>query len=271
MRQDSRLRPEKSRTEGNVKKTILIVALLVLAVIGAALYYVFTNLDAIVKAAIEKVGSQTTQTAVHVDNVKIKLTDGAGTISGLTIGNPKGFDARSAFALGAIETQIDIASLTKQPIVIDQVIVRKPQVFYEMNKDRQGNLNELYKNISASTGGGAPSQTAAKGSEPKIIIRHFQLADATVEANVVPLNAKYSLKLPTIQLENLGGKNGATPSEIAKQVLDTITQRALAVVKQAGIDEKVQALKSKVQGTVGTKAREAEGRVKEKLKGLLGK
>lgn len=254
-----------------MKKIILAVVVLLVVVIGGALYYVFTNLDAIVEAAIEKYGSQTTQTAVQVDNVRIKLTDGAGMISGLSVANPKGFGTPNAFSLGAIETQIDIKSLTKGPITIDKVIIRNPQVFYEMNKDRQGNLNELQKNIAASTGASNTKKPAANSEEPKLIIRHFQLADATVEANVVPLNKKYTLKLPTIDMRDLGGKNGATPSEISRQVLDTLTRQALAAVKQAGIDEKVQATKAEAQEKVDTKKREAESRAKEKLKNVLGK
>lgn len=254
-----------------MKKVILIVLLLIVAVIGAAIYFVFTNLDAIVKTAIEQVGSQTTQTDVRVDKVKIKLTDGAGTISGLTIANPNGFAAPNAFSLGEIDTQIDINTLTKGPITINKVIIRKPQVFYEMNKDRESNLNALYKNIAAGGGDGSTKKPAAKSNEPKLIIRHFQVAEATVEANVVPLNKKLTLKIPTIDLKNLGGKSGATPSEISKQVLDAITQRALAAVKQAGIDEKVQAIKSEAQQKLGTKKSEVESRAKEKLKNLLGK
>jgi len=254
-----------------MKKVLLIIVLLIVAVIGAAIYFVFTNLDAIVKTAIEQVGSQTTQTAVRVDKVKIRLTDGAGTISGLSIANPKGFAAANAFSLGEIDTQIDINTLTKGPITIDRVIIRKPQVFYEMNKDRESNLNALYKNIAAGTGGGSTKKPAAKSDEPKLIIRHFQVAEATVEANVVPLNKKLTLKIPTIDLKDLGGKSGATPSEISKQVLDIITQRALAAVKQAGIDEKVQAIKSEAQQKLGTKKSEVESRAKEKLKNLLGK
>ncbi|MDH3311484.1 MAG: hypothetical protein OEM95_12535, partial [Gammaproteobacteria bacterium] len=75
-----------------MKKIILIFVLVLVAAIGAGLYYLFTNLDAIVKAAIEKAGSQTTQTAVRVDSVKIVLSEAAGTIKGLSIANPKGFD-----------------------------------------------------------------------------------------------------------------------------------------------------------------------------------
>ena len=260
------------QSEVNVKKVILIVLAVLVAAIGAALYYVFTNLDAIVKAAIEKAGSQTTQTAVRVDKVRIDLTDGAGIISGLSVANPKGFDAPHAFLLGAVETRIDLKSLTKGPIIIDKVIIRKPQVFYEMTKDREGNLNALQKNIGAATAGsGGADKTAAKSTEPKLIIRHFQLSGAALDANVVPLNKKYMLKLPTIDLKNLGGKNGATPSEISRQVLDTLTKQALAEVKRAGIDAKVQALKSEAQKKLDAEKRELQDKTKDKFKNLLGK
>lgn len=255
-----------------MKKIILVLVLLLVAVIGGGLYYVYTNLDAIVKAAIEKAGSQTTQTAVRVDSVKIVLSDGAGTIKSLSIANPKGFETPHAFLLDAVETQINIKSLTKEPYIIEKVIIRKPQVFYEMNKDREGNLNKLYNNITAATAGDSRDKAVGKGAEPKLIIRHFLFADATVEATVVPLNnKKYTLKLPTIEMNNLGGTDGATPAEISKQVLRTITERALAEVKRAGIDEKAEALKSKAQEKLDTKKREAEGKAGEKLKNLLGK
>src|SRR5688572_12656680 len=111
------------------KKIAIAAALLIVAAIGGGLYYLFTNLDHIVKAAIEKYGSQTTQTSVRVDNVKITLASGTAAISGLSIANPKGFDAKNAFSLGTIETGIDIKSIGKQPLIIDKIIIRKPQVF----------------------------------------------------------------------------------------------------------------------------------------------
>ena len=230
-------------------------------------------MDALVKAAIEKTGSQTTQTAVRVDKVKIVLTDGAGTISGLSIANPGGFEARHAFLLGTVGTQINIKSLGKEPIIINKVIINKPQIFYEMNSDRKSNLNMLYNNISAAAAGsGKADQATAKSAEPKLIIRQFLFTDATIDATVVPLNnKKYTLKLPTIDLKNLGGKNGATPSEISRQVLGIITERALAQVKRARIDAKTQTLKSEAQKKLDTKKRDVESQTGEKLKNLLRK
>ena len=71
------------------KLLISLVVLTVIIVVGA--YFLIGNLDNIVKAAIEKYGSEVTQTSVDVGGVKIGLSDGLGSISDLKVGNPKGF------------------------------------------------------------------------------------------------------------------------------------------------------------------------------------
>ncbi|HUJ17934.1 MAG TPA: hypothetical protein VL197_08065 [Nitrospirota bacterium] len=57
-----------------MKKKIIIsvIPVLLLAVAGTA-GYVLTNLNSIVRAAIEKYGSQATKTAVRVSSVKIRI------------------------------------------------------------------------------------------------------------------------------------------------------------------------------------------------------
>ena len=94
-----------------MKKTLLIVAGLIIAVIAGGVYYVLTNLDSLVKEAIEKYGSQATHTAVRVQGVNIQLKQASAAISGLTVANPKGFSSANAFSLGKIATSIDIKNV----------------------------------------------------------------------------------------------------------------------------------------------------------------
>ena len=63
-----------------MKKVILGLMLIIVLAIAGSVYYLLTNLDALVEAAIEKYGSEATQTSVLVDSVKINLTDGAAGI-----------------------------------------------------------------------------------------------------------------------------------------------------------------------------------------------
>ncbi|MFH1626093.1 MAG: hypothetical protein ABID54_13200, partial [Pseudomonadota bacterium] len=127
--------------------------LLLLVVIG--LYFFFTSLDSIVKAAIERIGSSATQAQVRVKAVNIELTSGRVTLRGLTVGNPSGFKTQRALSLGEISLQVDVGSVTKNTIVIKEIVVTAPEVTYEIGS-QGSNIEALRRNVDAYTG-------AAKG------------------------------------------------------------------------------------------------------------
>lgn len=251
-----------------MKKIALGAFLVLLVTIGFGVYYLLSNLDGIVKAAIENYGSQATQTAVRVESVQIVLKDGSGSIRGLTVGNPQGFVAKQAFSLGEISTQINLKSLSEDVIVIEHIIVRAPEVFFELNKAGKNNLDELNRNLASSASESSASSSSDKSSksEPKLIIRKLLFVDGNIHASVVPLNKDYELKLPKIELKNLGGKNGATPTQIADQVLKVLTDRALDEVKKKGIDQ----YKVKLEGEINKRLGSEKEKIADKLKGVLG-
>lgn len=267
-----------------MKKFIISLMLVIVIAIGVLMFYVFTNLDALVKAGIEKYGSEATQTAVRVEQVKIDLIEGAGAINGLTVANPQGFAMPYAFSLAEVSTKIDLESLKEEPYIIDEITVRAPQVFVEINADKKTNLNELTKNLTA----GAPkakAETAAEDTavvEPRMIIRRVIFADGNIEAKVVPLNKDYQLKLPSINMSNLGGKNGAPPSELAREIINRLTDRAREQIKKQGIDKeldkikaearaKVDEEKAKLKTKTDAKLEEKKQEAKDKLKDLFSR
>lgn len=250
-----------------MKKVVLGAILVLLITIGFGVYYLLSNLDSLVKSAIETYGSEATQTSVRVDNVKIVLQDGSGTIRGLTIGNPKGFATPNAFSLGEIATQIDLKSLSEDVPVIEHITIRAPEVFYELNEKGQNNLDKLKSNLQSGASTSSTSSSAKSGgSEPKLIIRKLIFSSGNIHARVVPLDKNYELKLPNIQMNDLGGKTGATPSQIASQALKVLTDRALAEIKKKGIDQ----YKAQLEGEVNKRLDTEKDKVGDKLKGVLG-
>ncbi len=247
-----------------MKKIALGAFLVLLVTIGFGIYYLLSNLDGIVKTAIETYGSQATQTAVRVESVQIILKDGSGAIRGVTVGNPQGFVAKQAFSLGEISTQIDLKSLSEDVIVIEHITVRAPEVFFELNEAGKNNLDELNRNLSSSASGSSASGKSSD-SDPKLIIRKLLFVDGNIHASVVPLNKDYELKLPKIELKNLGGKNGATPTQIADQVLKVLTDRALDEVKKKGLDQ----YKVQLEGEVNKRLESEKAKIGDKLKGVL--
>jgi len=272
-----------------MKKVILGLALVIVLALAVGVYYVLTNLDAIVEAAIEKYGSEATQTAVRVDSVRIKLKEGSGAINGLTVANPEGFALSHAFSLGKIKTGINLKSLQEEPYIIDEITVIAPQVFVEINADKKNNLNELKKKLSV---GKAPDKTSDKPKKdadkaPRLIIKRILFTDGNIKAKVVPLNNKeYDLKLPTLNMRNLGGKKGATPTELATEIIDRLIDEAKKQIKEKGIDAELDKLKARAKAKVDAEVEKEKAKLKEKadtkldeekqkaedkLKGLLNK
>lgn len=260
-----------------MKKIILGIVLLLIISIGGGIFYLFHNLDTIVKMAIEKYGSQAIQTPVRVDRVRIKLQEGTASISGLTIANPPGFSMPHAFSLGDITVGIDINSLAGDAIVIREIGIGAPQVFFEINADRKANLDVLSKNLGTSKE--TPAEETS-GAEPRLIISKASLSGAELQAKVVPLdNKEYQLKLPAITMNNLGAPNGAPPAEIARQMLDQLLDRVKAEIKKQGIgaelreklDAKKEALKSEAAAKLEAEKKEATGKTEAKKQEAIDK
>ncbi|OIO70558.1 MAG: hypothetical protein COW19_06945 [Zetaproteobacteria bacterium CG12_big_fil_rev_8_21_14_0_65_55_1124] len=265
-----------------MKKLLIAVGVLLLVVAGA-LIFAWSSLDGIVKTAIETFGSQATQTQVTVAKVQIKLQDGSGSIGGLNVGNPKGFTDANIFQLGAISTKIDTSSVTKNPVVIDELIISSPQVFYEIDKSGASNLDALKRNLAASSrpaSSGSAAEKSAGGDEVKIIIRRLVIEGGQASMRIAALSGKQqSVTLPRIELTDIGKKSGgATALEVAQLLSNTMLKNVQGAVMGVGVQQylgkSVDELKGNLQKGAMEKLGGAGGsgdQIGGAIKGLLGK
>ena len=216
-------------------KLFLISAGVLALLIAAAIVFVLTNINTIVKAAIEKHGSQATKTTVRVSAVRIKLSSGEGSISALTVANPRGFSKRDLFSLGKISVGIDVRSITKSPIVIPDIRISGPEILYEMNSSGASNLDALLKNLQGPEA--APKKEPGgkkKGKEIRLFIRKLVFENGRVEARIAALGDRLILlDLPRLELTNIGGNRGATPSEVATTVATALARETAKVVTRS--------------------------------------
>jgi len=262
-----------------IKKVALVLAVIVLIVAGGV-YYLFSNLDSLIKVAIETYGTEATQARVSVGKVTIGLKDGSGAIVDLKVANPKGFNTPEALSLGEISLKLDIATLQQNPIVIKEIIITKPKVTYEYAQSG-GNLETIQKNTQAyaqkmGAGGSKPTgaATPAKDGKPetKVIIEQLYVRDGQIGMSHAALKGKeLSAGLPTIHLTNIGkAEGGATPAQVADKVLGTISQQAARVASGELQKQLGDQLKGAIGGATGA-AGGAAGGAADKLKGLLSK
>lgn len=214
-----------------MKRALIVVAVLVVVAVAGTILYLLHNLDAIVKAAIEREGSAITGTAVSVGSVEIALTEGRGTIRNLRIANPPGFETPDAFSLGEITLAIDPKSVTSQPIVVNTVTIDSPTVVFELDDKARANLQVIQEHVTAATTGGGGGGTGGGGPEPRLAVRRFTFEKGALEANTEAVGGKTQrVEAPPLRLADLGGRRGATGAELGKQVLAAYLEQVLKTV-----------------------------------------
>ena len=213
------------------------IALLVLIVlIAGGVYFVFSNLNDIVKAAVEEAGTRATGVSVTLGKVDIDVTGGKGAIGNLNVANPAGFQTDYVFNLGDISVALDLASLQSNPIVVKEVVVTSPKVIYELG-DGGSNVDVIQKNVESFTnqlsGGGnsgssgsSSSGDGGSGEEVKVVIDNLYIRGAEVSVSAGFLQGKeLGTGLPEIHLTDIGkDSGGASPGEVAGQVIDELTK-----------------------------------------------
>ncbi len=216
-------------------RKILIAAAAVVLILAGAVVFVLSNLDMIVKRAIEKYGSEATKTAVHVGSVSIRLTEGEGAVKGITVANPKGFSSDPVFALGLISMKIEPGSVTRDVIIVDHIRISGTHVVYEMDRSGHSNVDALKKNLGTSEGGQKKETAVRKKKEPRVRIRKLVIEDSSVEVRAAQLGERpRTLALEKVELTDIGGTGGATPEQAAKEVVTAIANEAAREAASAG-------------------------------------
>jgi hypothetical protein len=260
-----------------MKKVLIGVVALLLVVVGG-LVYVWSNLDEIVKEAIQTYGSEATKTTVSVADVKLKLEAGEAKISGLKVGNPAGFTDPNIFELGMISTKIDTATISQNPIIIDEIIISAPAIVYEINQSGISNVDVLKKNLGAGStsksSGGGKSEASSGGEELKMVIRKLVVEGTSAKVRIAALgNKEQSVKVPRILLTDVGKKSGgATAAEVAQILSSKLIGNVKGSVGKLGVDQYLGKSADEMKKQMMEKAMPKSGGANpaDALKGLFG-
>lgn len=249
----------------------------VLILLAVALYYVYSSLDSIVKTAVENYGSDMTQAVVKLDQVDIELTSGKGALRGLDVGNPSDFKSERALRLGEISLQLDVASATGDPIVVEEIAITAPEVTYEFGL-KGSNIDALKRNVDAYTTKGKTAAQASPTSEAsdkpgkKLVVEHLYIRQGTVRVSATELGGKTATApLPDIHLTGIGKKSGgATAGEVAEQVLAAIGRGAARAAATTDVGRLIDKAKGGAAGVTGA-AGDAAKSGGDTLRGLFGR
>ncbi|MCX6956717.1 MAG: hypothetical protein NTV51_31710, partial [Verrucomicrobia bacterium] len=156
------------------KVTIIVGGLVALLLVAYLCLDVF--LGSVVKAGVNSFAPKLTQTKVELSGARISPLSGSGTLSGLVVGNPKGWSDNNLCSLGKIRIDVVPFSILGDHIVVNEIEIDAPEFNYE-TKIIASNVADLLKNIEAAMGGGkdaAPQATTKSGQPIKFEVKKFR-------------------------------------------------------------------------------------------------
>lgn len=226
-----------------------ILILLLVAVVAGGIY-IWMNAGSIIEKTIERVGTDATGTSVQVGSVDLNLGDQTAAIHDFTVANPDGFSSGSAFSLNEISVAVE--SVSRELIVLNEVVVDSPQVLYEFTEGGT-NIDAIRANIDAfqrRLGGGGSG--GGGGSNTKIIINRLRFTGGNVHATAQ--DREVDIDLPPLTLTDLGrASGGETAGQIAAQVADQLTQHVAQTVARSEIERRlgINGVLDRVRGIFG--------------------
>lgn len=254
-------------------KKILIAACVLLGIMLIILVIALTNLGPILKKAVNTYGPRITKTDVTLDDVGVSLFKGRAALEDFSVGNPAGFQQPAALHVEAIELDLDEASILQNPVVIDLINVKSPEIHYEF-KGKTDNLRELLRNVKESMGPADPADETGKSPKDKkrIFIKDFFLTNATLVFSSTHLEGQAArVSLPDIHLEDVGGKGeGSVPAQVMAVILEKIYEAVRSGAVRGALEQKLDEFGRDLDELLQDGERRLEG-LQEKLETEPGK
>jgi len=236
-------------------KIIFGVLAALLVVVAIVVYFGLKNLDGIVKSVVQDVGTRVIGTEVTLKDVKIRLTEGRAELYGLGIANPEGFSDADAMNLGEIAIELDIGSVGKDVLVINEVLVGDIRLLAEQAGIRDINLQTLLNNVRSKSGASEPAPAEQSDEVPsdfRLAVKKFTFGGGNIHF-LSPQLGENDIKLPTVALTDLGSAdNGLTPSQLATSAMEPL----LAQAKEAVRDYAEAEAKEKAKDAIEKKLKE---------------
>ena len=252
-----------------------------LIVVFIAVFFLYSSLDTIITSAIEKFGSEITQTQVTLKETKISATDGKGALRGFRMTNPENFKTENSVEFDEISIALDIKTITEDTIVVKDITISGPRITYE-HSTNGSNIDAIKKNVDSYLGTGKGSSEKKSGGEggKKLIVEKLSILNGKANVSASILQGKtMSVDLPNIVLKDIGkSKGGATPGEVASKVIDSLQKNINGAVKHLNLDQVKEVVGSVVsgakdmleKGTSGTKDLVENNPMGDAVKGIFG-
>lgn len=221
------------KKSGLLLKIILIILIVLVVLVAVALLFI----DPIAKNALEKGAPLVLGTNVSVERLHIEPFKGRVEITNLIVDNPgDSYSSPYAIKLGDIIADVDLGTVTKDKIRIEEMFLKEVDVVYEtnvLNSNLQDILDNVKKLDSAEKKEKAEEKQEGEEEKEKTLqVDIIELSNVGVTVQAKGSAAGLPIKVTIDPMGPLGeGEEGITPVGLTLRILGAIVTTA---IKTAG-------------------------------------
>lgn len=210
------------------KKALLVVLLVPVILIAGA--WIF--LDHLAKKAVEIGGQTAMGVPTALDSISLSPIQGKGSIEGLQVSNPQGFESPFFLRLDKGDAALDVGSVLTDQVVMKTIELNGFEVHLEKSK---GSSN--YGVILDHMKKGEEEPTAEQKAGKKFLVEEVVVRDIRVHADVAIAGQTVKtvhLNIEEVRLENVGSDTES--GVIMSQLMGTIIKAVLTAIVQQGAE-----------------------------------
>jgi len=206
------------------KKKVLLVVLMipVLLVFGGVLF-----LDQIARKAVEVGGTQAMGVKTELDGISLKPIRGEGSLEGLKISNPGGFETPFFMHLSKGDAALQMGSLFKDTVVMETIELNGLEAHLEKSS-RGSNYGVIIDNMKKAEDTTKPEEPGKKFLVQLVVVRNIRVHAEVALGQTVHLN------IDEIRLEDVGSDTES--GVIMSQLMGTIVKAVLVAIVEQGAE-----------------------------------
>jgi hypothetical protein len=225
------------------------IALTVIACIAGLLLVAYLSRNLIARGAVQSAATAILRVPVTIESIDLDLFGADVTVTGIAVGNPKGYAPPHALTAKKLAVQLDAGASSLEKLVVTRIGIEGVDAWFLLDGTRN-NISDIVNGMSAAD---APAnEKPAAGGGIEVLIRTLELRDIAVHVSErpdvadVPVTAKLaSITATDISSRSSGSKlagqlaskaveatmgalvsdmGGRLPAAIAKGVGDSLSQ-----------------------------------------------
>ena len=225
------------------------IALTVIACIAGLLLVAYLSRNIIARGLVQSTASAMLQVPVTIESIDLDLFGADVTVTGIAVGNPKGYAPPHSLTAKKLAVQLDAGASSLEKLVVTRIGIEGVDAWFLLDGTRN-NISDIVNGMSAADAPANEKPAAAGGVE--VLIRTLELRDIAVHVSErpdvaeVPVTAKLaSITATDVSSRSSGSKlagqlaskafeatmgaivsdmGGRLPAAIAKGVGDSLSQ-----------------------------------------------